>query len=294
MQRNLSRRGFLGGLCVLSTAPAVAGTPRIAALDWVSAQNLMALGLMPLAMPEIDLYRRAVVTPVPGPESRELGLRFEPNFELLAALKPDLLVYNAETLALLPKLEKIAPTLRFDLRAPNSSPAPWQAGREALLRLGGALGLTQAAQAYAHLCSEELEQGRERLRGYDGRPLYVVSVLDGRRMLVFARGSLFQSVLDRFGITNAWDGPVSRFGHLTVSVDQLLRQPEARLLAVGNDRPAQLARALSTPVIASLPFSRAGRVLTVPNVLFYGGLPPARRFASLAAQALSMPATQQP
>ncbi|SDP62405.1 iron complex transport system substrate-binding protein [Rhodoferax sp. OV413] len=238
-------------------------------------------------MPEIELYRRLVITPDPGAVIQELGLRAEPNFELLASLDPSLLVYSAEMIALLPKLRKISPTLRFDPYPPGQPRDPWQAGHDALLRLGNALGLAQAAQAYARVCREELDQGQERLRGYDGRPVYVATVLDGRRMLVFGRGSLFQSVLDRYGVVNAWDGPTSRFGHLTVSVDQLLRQPEARLLAVGTDRPAQLARALSTPVIASLPFSRAGRVVVVPNVLFYGGLPPARRFASLVVQALA-------
>lgn len=282
----LSRRGLLGGMLLLAGRGSGAATRRIAALDWVSAQNLMALGVAPLAMPELDLYRHVVVEPGPGAATRELGLRAEPNFELLASLKPDLQVYTAEMAALLPKLGRISPTLRFDPYPPGGAPDLWLAGRDALLRLGSALGRAPAAEAYARACAEELDRWRERMRGYDGRPVYVATILDGRRMLVFGRGSLFQSVLDRYGVTNAWDGPTSRFGHLTVSVDQLLRRPEARLLAVGNDTPQHLLRVLRTPVIASLPFSRAGRVSIVPNVLFYGGLPPARRFARLAAEAL--------
>lgn len=276
-------------MLLLAAREPAAATRRIAALDWVSAHNLIALGIEPLAMPEIDLYRRLVVEPAPGPATRELGLRSEPNFELLASLKPDIQVHSSEMLALLPKLSRISHTLRFDPYPPGGTKDPWQAGRDALLRLGDSLELAQQARAYAQVCSDELNSARERMRGYDGRPVYVATVLDGRRMLVFGRGSLFQSVLDRYGVTNAWDGPTSRFGHLTVSVDQLLRQPEARLLAVGTDRPERLARALGSPVIASLPFSRAGRVKIVPNVLFYGGLPPARRFARLAVDALAPP-----
>ncbi|WP_218188570.1 ABC transporter substrate-binding protein [Bordetella ansorpii] len=292
--RSPSRRALLGGLLLFALRDAVAAGRRIAALDWVSAQNLMALGVAPLAMPEIELYRRVVVQPDPGPQTRELGLRAEPNFELLVSLAPQLQVYSSEMLALQPLLSRISPTLRFDPYPPGGAPDPFLAGRDALLRLGAQLGLQDTAQAYAQACMADIDQGRRLLQGYDGRPLYVATVLDGRRMLVFGRGSLFQSVLDRYGITNAWDGPVSRFGHLTVSVDQLLRQPEARLLAVGTDRPEYLARALAAPVIASLPFSRAGRVAIIPNVLFYGGLPPARRFAQLVARALAPGAAPSP
>jgi ABC-type Fe3+-hydroxamate transport system substrate-binding protein len=274
-------------MLLLASRESAAARLRIAALDWVSAQNVMALGVEPLAMPEIDIYRRVVVAPDPGPATRELGLREEPNFELLASLKPDMQIYSAEMLPLLPKLQGISPTIRFDADPPEGTLDLWQAGHDALLRLGAALGMEQAAQAYARACNDELDHGRERMRGYDGRPVYVATVLDGRRMLMFGRNSLFQSVLNRYGVVNAWDGPTSHFGHITVSVDQLLRQPEARLLAVGTDRPEHLARALKAPVIASLPFSRAGRVVIVPNVLFYGGLPPARRFARLAADALA-------
>ncbi len=274
-------------MLLVAARMSVAATPRVAALDWVSAQNLMALGVAPLAMPEIDLYRRLVVAPDPGPAVRELGLREEPNFELLAALRPALQVYSAEKLAPPPQLDRIAPTLRFDPYPPEGQSDLWQSGRDALLRLGETFGLAQAAAAYARSCSDEIDQGRERLRDYDGRPVYLATVLDGRRMLLFGRGSLFQSVLDRYGVANAWDGPTSRFGYLTVSVEQLLRQPEARLLVIGNTRPEPLARTLSAPVIASLPFSQDGRMAVLPNVLFYGGLPPARRFARLAVDALA-------
>lgn len=74
---SLGRRAFLGGLTLLLAPQARAANRRIAALDWVSAQNLIALGLQPVAMPEIERYEGLVVELSPMPAVQDLGLRSE-------------------------------------------------------------------------------------------------------------------------------------------------------------------------------------------------------------------------
>lgn len=48
-----------------------------------------------------------------------------------------------------------------------------------------------------------------------------LSVLDGRRVLIHKRNSLYQDVLDRLGIENAWTRPSGPYGHATVTMDRL-------------------------------------------------------------------------
>lgn len=284
-----SRRGFLAATAALAYGPAPAmsnpGHKRVVALDWVSGQNLLALGISPLAMPELERYARLVVEPT-ARDVRELGLRSEPNLELVNALEPDLVLLAPELEPLRARIETIAPALTFDA---NGFGKPDRIGhaRQALAELAGRLDAEEAFEHFSAACEADFAEAAQRLRAYDGRPLYVATIIDGRRMLVFDRGSLFQTILDRCGIENAWTGNVSRYGHVTLSVDRLVQRPEARLLCVGDSSRASIAALLASPVVASLPFVRERRIALVPDVLFYGGLPPARRFARLVATALT-------
>ncbi|MBM7329009.1 ABC transporter substrate-binding protein [Agrobacterium sp. S2] len=280
---------FLGGtatLCLDGWARASGGdVRRIVTLNWTSAQNILALGIAPLGIPEIEHYTRLVVEPAAPPQVHELGLRSEPNLELLVALQPDLLVFGDDLLPMRGRLAKIAPTFFFN---PDRSGQPdiLLNGRQAMENLAVRLNVTPAFATFIASFEQELSDGRHKLHGYDGRPLFVATVLDGRRMLVFGKNSLFQSVLDHFGIENAWNGFTSRYGHATVNADRLADRPEARLLCVGNERVVTMDRLLAAPAISSLPFVKKRRIAIIPEVLFYGGLPSARRFARLASVAL--------
>lgn len=285
----MPRRAFLGGaaaVCLTGWALASdGGVRKIVALNWVSAQNLLALGIVPLGIPEIGRYAHLVVDPAAPAEVLELGLRSEPNLELLVSLKPDLLVLGGDLAPMRERLETIAPTYFFDPDRIGHSDLLAN-GRQALASLADRLGASSGFQRFSSSFEQVLAAGRRRLRGYDGRPLFVATVLDGRRMLVFGKNSLFQSVLDRFGIENAWNGFTSQYGHATVNVDRLADRPDARLLCVGNEGVVTMDRLLAAPVISSLPFVKERRIALVPEVLFYGGLPSARRFTRLASIAL--------
>ncbi|MEW9307375.1 ABC transporter substrate-binding protein [Labrys neptuniae] len=286
----LSRRALLGGAAAMCLARAAHSSEEPArrplAIDWVSGQNLLALGIAPLAMPEIERYSQLVVEPAPASDMRELGLRSEPNLELIHRLKPKLVVMNGDLAPMRERLAAIAPICSFDPDHFGESGRLAHA-RLALSALAGQLGASGAFGRFMQTLDAELAAGKRLMARYDRRPLYVATVIDGRRLLIFGRNSLFQDVLDHFGIENAWAGSVSRYGHTTVSADRLAARPDARLLCVGDTSRDTLKSLLESPVIASLPFVKQNRIVRIPDVLFYGGLPPVRRFARLASAALS-------
>ncbi|MDH2433797.1 ABC transporter substrate-binding protein [Pokkaliibacter sp. MBI-7] len=301
--RLISRRRLL---CALATAPgwpllahAATSTPamqRIAALDWASAENLLALGITPLTLPEIDRYRQLVMAP-PVPDSvHELGLRSEPNMELLQALRPEVMVMNPELASLQPQLEQIAPVLQFeaqgfagDLRLAGQQSIDQVAhGTQALQQLAGQLGYSEQAAAYVTAADRQFADARTALADYTGRPLYLISLIDARRTLVFCSNSLFQDVFNRLGLQNAWRTPGSAFGHLTVTLDQLAADKDAVLVNIGNERLVQGALAMKIPVLNSLPAVQQKRVVLLPQTLFYGGLPSALRLTELLATRLPL------
>ena len=286
----LSRRTLLGAVALAGIGvPARAAAPspaRVVALDWPCAQNLLALGLAPMAVPELELYATLVVEPRVSSATRELGLRSEPNLELVFQLAPDLVLMGDELASLRERLETVAPVEMFSPDGFDGAD-PVLKGDSALRALAERLGLENAYRAFRQRFEREMDEARQRLRGYDGRPLFIATVIDGRRMLVFGQNSLFQSVLNRLGIVNAWTGETTPYGHTTVTADRLARQTDARLLCVGDSSAVALAKLLASPVVSSLPFARMGRVARIPDVLFYGGLPSASRFARLASTALA-------
>ena len=301
--RLISRRRLL---CALATAPgwpllahAATSTPamrRIAALDWASAENLLALGITPLTLPEIDRYRQLVMAPAVPDSVHELGLRSEPNMELLQALRPEVLVMNPELAPLQRQLEQIAPVVQFeaqgfagDLRLASSQPIDQiEHGSQALQQLASQLGYGEQAAAYIADAGRQFSEARATLAPYAGRPLYLISLIDARRTLVFCSNSLFQDVFNRLGLHNAWTTPGSAFGHLTITLDQLAANREAVLVNIGNERLVQGALAMKIPVLNSLPAVQQKRVVLLPQTLFYGGLPSALRLTQLLTSRLPL------
>lgn len=289
LRNSLSRRALLcgtGAFFLTNRPSSAARSGGIVAMDWVSGQNLLALGVQPAAMPELERYGSLVVEPALSPSVAELGLRSEPNLELVDYLRPSLILHSDDFTMAAGRLAAIAPTHLFDSGV-TAGENHLISGRNALIALAARIGDPDRFDAFEDSFDAEMQQARARLSAYDGRPLLLATVIDGRRLLVFGRNSLFQNVLDQFGIENAWDGYTSQYGHTTVTADQLSRHPQARLLCIGDTSSEKLDTLLSAPVIKSLPFIRENRLVRIRDVLFYGGLPPARRFARLVSEALA-------
>lgn len=284
----LSRRELVAAAALLPTcgrrARAASPQPRVAALGWSSAQTLLALGLVPLAVPEIERYGRLVVEPAIPAQVSEIGLRSEPNLELLRQLAPDLIVVDPSLASARARLEQIAPVDIFTTLAPGRRPLA--TAQESTRQLAARLGLGAACERYLDSFEAALAGYRTQAAGYRGGPLYLIHELFRNRALVFGSTSLYQDVLDRFGLRNAWTGPSSLYGHIVVGLEDLAEVPDARLVLV-NSRAADFERLLrSQPFLRSLPAVRASRLTVLSDVLFYGGVPAAERFARLLADRL--------
>jgi iron complex transport system substrate-binding protein len=94
------------------TAPA----QRIVVLEWVYAENLLALGVMPVGMADIDGYNNWVkIEPQLDETVVDVGTRQEPNLEVIAELQPDLIIAPSfRVSANYEALSAIAPTITFN------------------------------------------------------------------------------------------------------------------------------------------------------------------------------------
>lgn len=284
----LTRRRFAAALLGAVALPLLGGTvrageglPRVAVLDWAWAETLLALGAAPAAVAEAPLYGERVVSPALAQDTVDLGLRSWPNMELLRAFRPDLILTQTGYGAPAAALEPVAPVLSLPLYTQERQPLKLAgAGLEAI---AARLDRQAAATAFLESANQQFAALRDQLRSYDGRPLLVLKLASDRLADIYGPGSLFHDVLDRLGMPSASRRSGSHWGFSTAGLDAIAANPEARIVIIEPGPPEALA---VSGLWQSIPAVRAGRVVSLPPVWVFGGLPSALRFAGILTKAL--------
>ena len=283
----MNRRGFIAGLASLPWLPGLAAADtglRVAALDWALAETLFALGHQPIAIVAAGDWNRFVVEPPLPPGVVNLGLQPEINFELLAFLQPDLILTSPFVQDIEPVVRKIAPTLQLSIFEPGGAPL---AQPRLLARvLGERMGRDDAARRLLDDADRLFDRYRMRIEALRPQPVLLVNFIDARHVRVYGGAGLYQNVLDRIGVTNAWTGGTNYWGYATVGIEQLATDRDIRLMAF-EPIPADTRPTLErSPLWSRLPFVKAGHVAVLPSVLMFGALPSAMRFARLLVETL--------
>ncbi len=293
--RLLTRRSLLAGFAFLAggfrprTAWADASS-MIAATDWAAAESLLALGTVPIAVPDTGVYRQWMQT-TPLPDSvRDLGSRSEPNFEMLAALHPECILISNWQTNLAPQFSRIAPVYTVTIIDPPKSPL--DNAKRVLLDIGGIVSKGDAARRWLAEFDEAQQAATARLRALTSRDV-IVGVLheNGRQIYAYGAGSWVHEMILLLGLDNALRAPTSRFGNALIDIAQLAETPVARLLYLdqgARTRQAEIALSQST-VWNRIPIVREGRVQPIPVFYPLGGIPSAKRFMQIVLSALTEP-----
>nr|WP_169047650.1 ABC transporter substrate-binding protein [Aeromonas salmonicida] len=261
--------------------------PRIATVDWTIAETLLALGVTPLAVGDVSAYRAWVGEPLLPADVVDIGLRAQPNRELLAELKPDRILISPLAAPLAPTLSRIAPVQSIALYDPQTD--LWQRLHEATLTIAALVNKTAEANVLLTDLNRDLEQMKQTLPA-ELPPLLVVQFIDERHVRVFGRHSLFEAVMQRLGLRNAWQGETNAWGFSVASIEQFMALPAARLVVV-DPIPVGVSERLQEPGLwQHLPLVQQAPVLHLPAVWSFGGVLAARRFATLLSEALQQDA----
>lgn len=266
------------------TSPiASASLPRIATVDWTIAETLLALGVTPLAVGDVGPYQAWVGEPRLPAGVVDIGLRTQPNRELLAELKPDRILISPLAAPLAPTLSRIAPVSTIALY--DGQTDLWQRLHEVTLTLARMVGKTAEGERLLAGLDRDLASMQAGLPA-DLPPLLVVQFIDERHVRVFGRYSLFDAVMTRLGLRNGWQEQTNGWGFSVVSIEQFMTLPTARLVVV-DPIPVGVSERLQEPGLwQHLPLVRQAPVLHLPAVWSFGGVLAARRFAGLLSDAL--------
>ena len=290
--RGIDRRRLLAGalaapLLLAGSRGAASTAQRLVSMDLLITELVLTLGVVPLATPNVALYRRLVADPALPEEVRDLGPVAEPNLEYLRYLAPDRILLADWQGAGLENLVHIAPLVPLPVLAGRQ---PAVAHGEDLLRLVAAL-VAEPAQADVTIrqCETALAEGAEALRGFP-RPVYVCRFnRDGRNLALFGGNGMIGDTLARLGLANAYGGRANGFGVTNAPLLRLAERPEAVIVHFdrGIETGAALARLAQSPVWNALPAAREGRVVRIPVVYPNGGPRSVTRLAQSLASTLS-------
>ena len=286
----INRRRFLAAMALSpllwqmqKAQAAPVNAERIVALEWLPVELMLALGVTPYGVADIPNYRMWVNEPVLPDSVIDVGLRTEPNLELLTQMKPSMLVWSAGYGPSPKILARIAAGRSF---AFSDGKQPLEQARRSLLEMAELLNKQDVAHRHLAEFDAYIDSLKPRFASRGERPLLIMSLLDPRHMLVFGPNCLFQEILDRLGVKNAWQGETNFWGSTVVGIDRLAAYKDVDVLCFDHGNAADMRQLAATPLWQAMPFVRANRVQNVPAVWFYGATLSAMNFARILDNAL--------
>ena len=243
---------------------------RIATLNWDIAEQVLELGVTPIAVSDIKGYEEWVVQPPIPTKSKDIGTRSEPNFTLLRDLKPDVILIASPQKDLQKRLEKIAPVLYFQTYSESHNNA--KAAIENFKRIAQVLGKEALAEQKLASMNKRLNVLNQQLSDAypDGKPTVTTfRFASATSVYVYGDNSLPQYALQQLGFKNAMPQASTQWGITQKRITNLKKVGDG--IALYFEPFDQQARLNRSAIWKNMPFVKRGDVAPVAASWSYGG-----------------------
>ncbi|WP_434528573.1 iron-siderophore ABC transporter substrate-binding protein [Vibrio sp. K4] len=243
---------------------------RVAALNWDIAEQVIELGVTPVAVPDIAGYSDWVVQPAIPEGVTDIGTRTEPNFSALKKLNPDVILIASPQKDLQERLSEIAPVLYYQTYSEQHSNAA--AAIENFKKIAQLLGKEeQANNKLAAMDTRIAVLKAELAKAYPGDKPKVTSFRFASTTSVYIYGdnSIPQYALEQLGFENAMDLPASQWGISQKRMTELKKVKNG--IALYFEPFPYQDKLNQSPIWKSMPFVRNGQFSSVDASWSYGG-----------------------
>lgn len=200
-----------------------------------------------------------------------VGTPFEPDYEAINALQPDLIIVAGRSSASYPEMEKIAPTVDLTFADDLDTLAAFRQRHETL---GAIFGIEDRVADVLDGIDDEIERVAARIEAAEaGRALILMS--NGNEISAYGPGSRFGLVHDVFGYAAADDALERDATHGDVVSFEYVRDAAPDVLFV-LDRSAAIGeegllaeQVLDNELVASTPAWQNDRVVYVDGFAWY-------------------------
>lgn len=260
---------------------------RIITTDWTIAETLLALQAPLVGIGDKKEYATWVSEPVLNDDVIDLGLRSQPNLEVITNLKPTLLINSTWSQNLIPK-----ELISIDLAAIDfytNDGISWLHTVQTTEKLAQLVNKTVQAQILIKQTEKQFSDNAQRLKTIPHTPYAVVQFIDSRQLRIYGANSLYGVVLAKLNLNNAWQHTSNAWGFNQVSLIDLANLPQNTQLIIVKPYPANVHKLLEKNVLwQTLPFSQQDHHHILPATWGFGALPSMQRFSDSLTNALTM------
>lgn len=257
---------------------------RIVALQWNYVENLLALGVEPVGVAEIETMEKFVSLGdlTLSDNVVDVGSRYEPNLELIAQLEPDLIIGdysgNGKTYE---QLSEIAPTILFDpYPAKDDGIGRLQEMEQTFMTMADIVGRHDRGVAVLERMHEKFDEAKRTVQASDaaGKPFVLVMTGsykdDYSKFRIWTQNARAAEIIEELGMENAWLVQYEQYGYSVIGLEDLTTVQDANFIYVagGGHDPFVTEMYTENPVWQKIAFVQEGRVYPIGgDTWLYGG-----------------------
>ena len=271
-------------------------------MDIVTLETFLHLGIQPAGLSSLDIQKNwnpEIATE--WPDVIDVGNAYEPNFEIIAQLEPDVIFASeSEHSEMYDDLSPIAPTIMLNNWPYKDGPTMLEAVEQNIMRVADVMDRSNDGAVY-------LDEFRNKVQGYKER-VDVAGLSDSKFILanpvafegqpslfLFVPNSQNSEILEKMGLNNAVSLPdeFARYGHIEVSLEALaeLDGPDVHFIYVtspgGGNPVIDPKHWKNYPVWNNLSFVKEERVHHIREINMFRGPTELEKLADSTIKALT-------
>lgn len=250
---------------------------KVVALEWNTAENLVALGVMPVGVADVEGYTTWVKAESLDESVTDVGQRGEPSIDAIAGLAPELVVTTSDlSESAIAQIEEFAPVLV--VRGANASDAIGQMEKN-LNNIATATGTEDEAAELIEGFDAKIAEGKEAVEaaGLTGTEFFMSDAWASSGQVSirpYAQGALLSEITEELGMKNAWtaEGDAD-YGLGSTDVEGLTALGDVSFFYIATDGMDPYQNELATNAVwTSLPFVQSGNVHRLADgIWMFGG-----------------------
>jgi iron complex transport system substrate-binding protein len=250
---------------------------KVVALEWNTAENLVALGVMPVGVADVEGYTAWVKSEDLDESVTDVGQRGEPSIDAIAGLAPELVVTTTDlSESAIAQIEEFAPVLV--VRGANASDAIGQMEKN-LNNIATATGTEDEATELIESFDAKVAEGKAAVEaaGLSGTEFFMNDAWASSGQVSirpFAQGALLAEITEELGMKNAWTGEGDAdYGLGTTDVEGLTALGDVNFFYITSGDADVYQNELATNAVwTSLPFVQSGKVHRLADgIWMFGG-----------------------
>lgn len=239
---------------------------RVVVLGMDSLDVLDAIGVEPVGVVKAPMP--SYLKKYQADKYQAVGSLFEPNFEAIYTLKPDLIIVSNRSARAFEELSKIAPSIMF-VADPKQF---WQSTTAAWSMLGKVFNKQEKVETYIKEQSAQIDKIKAYNQARKTDALVVMK--NGGNLTTFGGQSRFSAIFDLFGFTASADNDSSYQHGDLISYEYIVKANPQYMLVLDRDaaigRPAQSAQeAFNNPLINKLDVYKQGHIHYLNSAAWY-------------------------